>query len=155
MNFNGFSCSMSVDGDIVTGAIKDDKIPKQYHEFIPGNQEKTKADWPYNYDPFLIYFNEKAKQLPTSTIYTDRLRTWDWDKNKRLCRKHFGNEGDYWHDREHKKIEAFLCDWTGRNIMLIAVIQYVNVRNGYPYWRLDFCEFPEKEKTTPMGKDNT
>ena len=143
MNFNSFSCSMSANGESVSGGIENDKMPKQYHKFIPGNQNKTQLEYPYTYDPFFIYFNEKTKQEATSTIYTDRLLLWDWDKHNRLCRKHFGDEGQRWQNRPTDKIEAFLSDWTGKNIMLIANIQYVNVSNGYPCWRFDFCEIPE------------
>ncbi len=144
MDFNGFSCVTFVDGDIVTGAIKDDKIPKKYHQYIPGNQEKTKAEYPYSYDPFFIYFNEKAEQEPTGFSYTDRLKQQDWDKYQNLCQKHFGNKSDYWNDRPADKIEAFLCDYFGKKVVLVSNIQFCNVSNGYPLWGFHFYNFPEK-----------
>ena len=134
MEFNGFTY-FSVSG----GAIEDSRIPERYQEFIPGNQEKTKSEYPYSYDPYFIYFNEEAKVEPTGTIYTDRMLHQDWDKHNELCRKHFGNEGQYWHDREHKKIQAFLSDWVGKPVILIANIQYCNISNGYPHWRFDLA----------------
>lgn len=114
------------------------EIPKKYQEFLPQNIAKPQASYPYTYDPFLIFFNEEAKKEATDSIYTDRLLQWDWEKHNKLCRKHFGNEGQYWSQRDPKKIEAFLCDWTGKRIVLVANIQCVNVSNGYPLWRLDF-----------------
>lgn len=120
--------------------IEESKIPEAYHQFLPQNITKPQMSYPYNYDPFLIFFNEDAKQEAADTIYTDRLLQWDWEKHNKLCRKHFGNEGQMWGNRDHKKIEAFLCDWTGKRIVLVANIQYVNVSNGYPHWRLDFYE---------------
>jgi hypothetical protein len=63
----------------------------------------------------------------------------DWDKHNELCRKHFGNEGQYWHDRPTDKIQAFLSDWVGKPVILIALIQYCNVSNGYPHWRFDLA----------------
>ena len=133
MEFNEFYGRVSVKG-------KRKGIPDQYQKFLPENLSKTKSAYPYTYDPFLIFFNEKATQEPTGSIYTDRLLQWDYAKHNLLCRKHFGNEGQYWHDRDPKKIEAFLCDWTGKKVVLIANIQYVNLSSGYPVWRLDYCE---------------
>lgn len=113
------------------------KIPTQYHEFLFTRVKKTIHSHPYNYDPFLIYINEEAKEH-TSSIYTDRLLQWDRDKHNRLCEKHFGDKGQYWNKRDPKKIEAFLSDWYDKKVILVANIQYVNVSNGFPYWRLDF-----------------
>ncbi len=113
------------------------KIPAQYHEFLFTRVEKTIHSHPYNYDPFLIYINEEAKEH-TSSIYTDRLLQQDWDKHNRLCKKHFDDEGQYWNKREPKKIEAFLSDWHDKKVILVANIQYVNVSSGFPHWRLDF-----------------
>jgi hypothetical protein len=132
---------MDFDGFTMYGESKpskNSKIPERYQEFIPGNQDKTKADYPYSYDPFFIYFNEKAKGKDAGCVYTDRLKQWDWDKYQRLCEKHFGNKSDYWHDRPADKIQAFLCDYLDKEIVLVANIQYVNLGNGYPLWRLDF-----------------
>jgi len=123
-------------------------IPAMYHEFLFFNVKKTKHSHPYSYDPFLLWYNEEVRTLQddngqmrnVSTVYTDRLLQWDWDKHNRLCRKHFGDEGQLWHQRDPKKIEEFLCDWHDKKIVLIANIQYVNISNGYPLWRLDFYE---------------
>ena len=115
-------------------------LPKKYNEFLPENTEKSLYDYPYTYDPFIVSFNEKATQEATDSIYTDRLLLWDFDKHDRLCQKHFGDKRQQWGHRDEKKIEAFLSDWTGKKIVLVANIQYVNVSNGYPIWRLDYYE---------------
>ena len=117
-----------------------ENIPKIYQEFLPENIVKQKHKYPYTYSPFLIFFNEKADKEGTNTIYTDRLLQWDYEKHNRLCRKHFGNEGQLWEKRDPKKIEAFLCDWIGKKIVLVVDIQYVNLSNGFPLWRFDFYE---------------
>ena len=83
---------------------KQDIVPDAYAEFLPAMDKKTQADYPYSYDPFLIYFNENAKEEATSTIYSDRLTMWNWDKHNRLCEKHFGNKGQLWNYRDPKKI---------------------------------------------------
>lgn len=133
MNFDCF-------GGMISVGRKRKDVPDQYQEFLPENLIKTKSACPYSYDPFLIFFNEKATEGATGTIYTDRLLQWDYAKHNLLCKKHFGDEGQYWNDRDPKKIEAFLCDWTGKKIVLVANIQYVNLSNGYPLWRLDYYE---------------
>ncbi len=127
-------------GDVSEERKEREDIPIQYQEFLPENITKTKGEYPYTYDPFLIYFNEKTEEEPTGTVYTDRLFQWDHKKHDSLCQEHFGDKKQYWDNRESKKIEKFLSDYFGRKIILIANIQYVNMSSGYPVWRLDYCE---------------
>lgn len=117
---------------------KRDDVPDQYHEFLPENIIKDKATYPYTYDPFIIYFNDKTKKEAITSLYTDRLLQWDYAKHDELCMKHFGDKRQYWDVRDNKKIEAFLSDWVGKKVTLIANIQYVDMSNGYPLWRLDY-----------------
>ncbi len=126
-------------GDSDTSQLFPD-VPEQYREFLPQNITKSKISHPYTYSPFLIFFDEKVKKEATDTIYSDRLLQWDYEKHNRLCKKHFGNDGQMWHERDSKKIAAFLSDWTNKDIVLIANIQYVNMSSGFPVWRFDFCE---------------
>ena len=102
-----------------------------------GNPVKRTPDThPYNYDGFV---NWRVKGEYNSCVYTDRLLMWDWDKHNRLCRKHFGNEGQYWNDRDPKLIEAFMRDWTENpDLKLVMVMQHCNQATGYPAWSLHF-----------------
>ena len=111
-------------------------VPDQYQEFLPENIVKDKISNPYGYDPFIIYFNEKAKEEPNGSLYTDRLLQWDYQKTERLLKKHMPEKR--WDNAGHKQIEAFLCDWTEKKVVFIANIQYVNLASGYPLWRLDY-----------------
>ena len=126
----------------ITGERKPSRsdIPECYHEFLPENLEKDRHTYPYSYSAFLIYFNKDAKQPAKGTCYTDRFYQQNIQRHNELCKKHFGNEGQHWNDREPEKIQAFLCDWIGKEVTLIANIQYCNVRSGYPVWRLDYRE---------------
>ena len=115
-----------------------------YNHFYPvdeyGNSvEKTKDKYPYSYDGFVTYRNGENKEV-NSTVYTDRLLQWDYEKTRKLIKKHFPNNlGDYWNTREPKQIEKFLQDWLGdKKLKLILVMEYCNVHNGYPVWRFDF-----------------
>jgi len=104
--------------------------------------KRTKAEYPYSYDPFVVWQDrsgamEKVCEDATGSVYTDRLLQWDWDKHNDLCLKHFGDKGQYWDNRDPKKIEAFLRDWTNDpKLHLIQVREYCNVSNGYPTWLL-------------------
>ena len=106
---------------------------------------RTKRSHPYNYDGFVLWrggLNSEAN----STICSDRLLMWDYDKHNKLCQKHFGNEGQYWNQREPKLIEAFLRDWTeDKELKLVFIMEYCNASSGYPCWRFDF-------KTTGSGE---
>lgn len=78
-------------------------------------------------------------QNPTSTVYSDRLLQWDYDKHNELCRKHFGNEGQYWKNRQPEKIEAFLRDWMNdQSVVLCRIEEHTNQSNGYLLWRFDY-----------------
>ena len=117
--------------------IKDSSVPDEYQKFLPCNLEKTKDTYPYSYSPFLIYLNENVKKA-TSSVYSDRLLSWDRDKYKRLSDKHLKDVR--WDNADSKRIEEFLCDYFGKKIILVANIQYVNMSSGYPVWRFDYCE---------------
>lgn len=100
---------------------------------------RTKLSHPYNYDAIMQFLADEHETLQGSTVYTDRLLQFDYEKTNRLMQKHFGNTGHYWNDRAPEKIEAFLRDWNeAPDLKLIAVIEYCNQATGYPVWRLDY-----------------
>jgi hypothetical protein len=72
----------------------------------------------------------------TESVYTDRLWQWDHEKHDALCLKHFGNEGQYWNDRDPGKVSAFLSDYLGKPVALAAVWQYNHASSGFPIWLL-------------------
>lgn len=54
-------------------------------------------------------------------------------------KKHFGNEGDYWYNRDPNRIEEFLKEYFNKpNLKLIFIMEYCNASDGYPVWRFDF-----------------
>lgn len=109
-------------------------------------QFKSKWTNPYDYDPIIQFI---GKGEANASIYTDRLLQWDSKRHDELCVKHFGNEGQNWDRREPKKIEAFLRDWCDdQKLKLTQVIEYCNVSNGYPTWRLDYFK-PSEKRTEP------
>jgi hypothetical protein len=78
-------------------------------------------------------------QTPTGTIYSDRLFQWDSKKHDCLCKKHFGNESQYWSGREPKTIELFLRDYTNnQNLILCSIEELENHATGFPLWRFEY-----------------
>jgi hypothetical protein len=103
---------------------------------------KTKQSHPYSYDPIVLYEGNPAPEnTEPGTIYTDRLLQWDYDKHNALCTKHFGNEGQWWDQREPADIEAFLRDWCNdADLILVKVVEYCNVSTGFPTWQLNYAK---------------
>ena len=78
-------------------------------------------------------------QKATNTVYSDRLHQWDYKKYNELCKKHFGNEGQYWGGRNPKLIEAFLRDYMNdQSVVLCRIEEHENRATGYPLWRFDY-----------------
>lgn len=107
--------------------------PQYLHPQTRQPIERTPQTHPYNYDSYIMW--ESSEEEGSSGCYSDRLLQWDYDKHNRLCRKHFGNEGQYWDQRDTSKIEAFLQDWHEEpNLRLVRIIQCCNQSSGYPVW---------------------
>lgn len=95
--------------------------------------EKTKFEYPYSYDPYVIMGVPGSKY--EGADYSDRLMQFDWDKFHDLSEKHFGDRGQLFHNREMNKIESFLQEYHDKpNLKLVMVSEGANVSNGYPYW---------------------
>lgn len=101
---------------------------------------RTKATHPYNYDPFTMW---RGQGEPDGGVYTDRLLQWDYEKHNRLCLKHFGNQGQYWADRDTDAIQAFLRDYLDApELVLCEVQEQCNQSTGYPVWYFAYCKNP-------------
>lgn len=101
-------------------------------------------NWIYNSQPLdeyggTIQFEKKTDSSAIQTIYDDRIRQWDWNKNEELCKKHFGNSGQDWSYRKPEKIQEFLADYLGKQIELIRIVRYPNT-NGWYNWRFDYIQ---------------
>jgi hypothetical protein len=62
----------------------------------------------------------------TDSVHTDRMSQWNYRKNNDLKIKHFGNAGDYWSGRSPESIQAFLCDYLGKEVTLCRITEYEN-----------------------------
>lgn len=104
---------------------------------IEGNVVKrTKSEYPYSYDPIVVFRNFQLES--DNTVWSDRLFQWDYEKYNKLCTKHFGNESQYWYDRNPELVESFLSDYVGYEIKLVRITESCNVSSGFPVWSFDF-----------------
>lgn len=62
----------------------------------------------------------------------------DYKKYNRLCKEIWGDESQYFDDRQPKDIEKFLSMFFDREIKLARIREECNQSSGYPYWRFDY-----------------
>jgi len=99
--------------------------------------EKTKAEYPYSYDEYVVFRLGKNKEA-NFTAYSDRLYQWNPKKYDKLCNKYFGSTAEYWNDRKITDIIAFLKDYfDAPELKLILLSETCNAAHGTPYWRFD------------------
>jgi hypothetical protein len=142
------------DADRMTG------LPKAFSRFMPMGSDgrpvtRMKQTHPWNYDEFVKW--EVKGVEAKSGAYSDRLYQQDPTKYKALCRKHFGNEGQYWDQRSPEKIEAFLQDYLDcfENVRLTRICEGCNQSSGYPYWRFDYTYTRQKPTEKPRKTRKT
>lgn len=100
--------------------------------------ERSRHSHPYSYSQFVQWRGGKNSEA-NGSVYSDRLYQWDHAKHDELCEKHFGDRGQYWHDRAPEKIEAFLRDYEDSpSLKLIYIMQGCNVSSGFPVWLFNF-----------------
>lgn len=105
---------------------------------------RGKHDHPYTYSGFVqerVHPNEVAD----GTVYTDRLLQWDYKLTRKLLTKYFDNGttdkgGDWWNNRSASRIQEFLRErFDNPKLTVVLVMEYCNVSNGYPLWRIDYA----------------
>jgi len=134
------------DGDCEAGNINFIRHCDNYGNVV----EKPKYSHPYNYSPYVNWQHSEMHEDANGGFYTDRAFTWDHKKYNELCRKHFGNEGQYWMERAEdspEKVEAWVRDYTGdQTLILTKVIESCNPSNGYPVWYLGYYTEKKDDK---------
>ena len=83
-----------------------------------------------------VEYPEPVAPQGASSVYTDRLYQWDAQKHDDLCRKHFGNESQHWHERTPEQTSAFLSDYLDKPVQAVACWQVNHAANGHPIWLL-------------------
>ena len=98
--------------------------------------KKTPRDYPYSYDPFVIYKGDDLNIEEDDSFYSDRLSLWyDCERMRELKEKYSIEHGDYfWAYNPIEKLDKFLSDLMRISAKITAIVQYCNISNGYPYW---------------------
>lgn len=111
------------------------KILASLYIDLEGNPVKrTPRTHPYSYDAY-VQWRGGANDEITSSVYSDRMIQWDYQKFTKLREKHFGNGGQYFGGRNPAKIESFLRDYFDQpQLRLVVIQQCCNVSSGYPIW---------------------
>lgn len=109
--------------------------------------ERTPYSHPYSFDQYVIWkSNVFDKNKIYSAEYSDRMLEWDREKFSKCTREVFGNQKQYFDDREPKDIEKFLIKYFGHELKLVAVEKCCNVPTGYPIWIFHFEDLIKNNK---------
>ena len=104
----------------------------RYKDWDEKPVERTPDKYRYSYDAYVQY---KAADTYQHAVYSDRLWQWDNKKYDELCKKHFGNQGQYWSSRGVEQIQAFLRDYNdNQELVLVGIMEGCNASDGFPYW---------------------
>jgi hypothetical protein len=101
---------------------------------INGNTiQKTLDRYPYSYDAYVTWKGDYNREK-NEAVYSDRLFQWDSKKYNNCCKEVWGNESQYFYERNPKEIESFLSKYFEKEIKLTAIEVGCNMSTGYPYW---------------------
>jgi len=107
--------------------------------------EKTPYSHPYDFDQHVIWVSNKFdKNKIYSAEYSDRMLQWDIEKFERCLQEVFGNQKQYFDDRDPKDIEKFLIKYFGHKLKLVAIEKCCYFPTGYPIW---IFHFEDKSKS--------
>jgi len=96
--------------------------------------ERTPRTHPYTYDSHVIFRKGENGEID-NTAYSDRIRDWDYEKQKRLKEKYFPKAGDYYPREDASKVEQFLCEFfDAPKLKLVIITECCNQSSGNPVW---------------------
>lgn len=104
-----------------------------YRDINDNQVKKTKDNFPYEYEPFVIWKKE-CNENKRNVVYSDRLMQWDYEKFNNCCKIVWNNEEQMFYNRTPESIEKFLSLYLDEEITLTVIMEGCNVSNGYPYW---------------------
>lgn len=109
--------------------------------------ERTPFSHPYNFDQYVIWKSEEFdKNKIYSAEYSDRMLEWDIEKFTKCAEEVFGNQGQFFDDRNPKDIEKFLIKYFGQNLKLVAIEKCCNPSSGYPIWIFHYENLEQSDK---------
>ncbi len=101
--------------------------------------ERTPLNYPYSYDPFVIWrseeFSEEAMKSPYwNSTFSDRMRQWDYKKFDDAWHEVWGGGGKGFRYKKINDIEKFLSLYYGQDVKLLELSEQCNCSSGIPYW---------------------
>lgn len=97
--------------------------------------ERTPFSHPYDFDQHAIWISEDFDKTKVySADYSDRMMEWDREKFASCTKEVFGNQKQYFDDRDPRDVEKFLIKYFGYDLKLIAIEKCCNFSTCYPIW---------------------
>ena len=90
-----------------------------------------KSSHPYSYSEFFIFGNREVIKKVYGADYSDRLWEWGYDKANALWKKHVNTR---WEHASEAQLSAFISEYHGKELKVVALAEGCNPSNGYPYW---------------------
>lgn len=112
--------------------------------------KKTPFSHPYSYDCFVKQRFGPNEDIESS-IYTDRMFQWDWDKMNKaqdVVRKRKGWKDCFnWSNLTKEDLDALIqYYWDNPNLEMVLFEECCNVSSGYPIWIVSFKDNSKKEE---------
>lgn len=109
--------------------------------------ERTPFSHPYSFDPYVIWKSEEFNiNKIYSAEYSDRMLDWDIHKFEKCSQEVFGNQKQYFDDRDPKDIEKFLIKYFEHDLKLVAIEKCCYFPTGYPIWIFHFEDKSKSKK---------
>lgn len=122
----------------------DDALDGVFTDVLGNTIERPEITHPYNFSSHATWAHPShSDPIPEGFDriheYTDRILSQDYNKNNDICKKVFGNIGQYWDNRSPSDVERFLRLYHGNDsIKLLVIYKHCNQASGYPIWSFSY-----------------
>lgn len=97
--------------------------------------ERTKAQYPYSYDTFVVWRNGPNSEV-THSVYTDRMQQWEPAKIAELQKKY----DKRFVEMTQAELTKYMCEYTDKQVEVIYLAECCNHANGFPLWLIGYKE---------------
>lgn len=124
----------------ITSCISHQKTVYNSNEYldIRGNiVDRNPVEYPYSYDPYVLYKCETYKETDTS-YYSDRVQQWSKQEfNNALSQmglKPYGAPYERMSWKNPEQVGQLMSILLKSKVECTAIMEGANYYNGYPYW---------------------
>lgn len=101
--------------------------------------KRMPEDYPYSYDTFILWKTDECiEEKSQTTVYSDRLFSWDSKKFSKAYESVWGKTSPYFYDKSIEDIKKFLGLYLKKEIRLTLVAQGCNHSTGEPFWMFNY-----------------